>query len=85
MVAPIGMILGSINYNKGTINNKGLLGAGIGLGVLLLVLQLVLYKVFSIFTAPFIRAFGYEFKGVDNEKEMFGELMKQIKSYANHR
>jgi hypothetical protein len=68
MAAPIGMIVGSLDLNSGSIAKKGLFGAGIGLGVLMLGLQLGLYKVFSIFNAPFLRAFGYEHQGNRNER-----------------
>ena len=68
MAAPVGMVVGSLDLQSGSILRKGLFGAGIGLGVLMLGLQLGLYKVFSIFNAPFMRAFGYEHKGQKNER-----------------
>lgn len=71
MAAPIGMIVGSVDLNNGTIPRKGLFGAGVGLGVLMLALQFGIYKIFSILHAPFLRAFGYEHRGNKNERELY--------------
>lgn len=59
MAAPVGMILGSINFSTGAIISKGLMGAGIVIGVLMAGIQLGFYKLFSLLNAPFMRAFGY--------------------------
>lgn len=84
MAAPLGMIAGSIDFNSGSIVRKGLFGTGIGLGVLMLVLQLGIYKMYSFINAPFLRAFGYEHQGnPKNEREMFAQLMIQLRNYAN--
>lgn len=56
---PLAMIFGSLNYTKGEIVRPGLFYSGIGIGLLMIGLQCAFYKLFSLFTAPFIRAFGY--------------------------
>jgi hypothetical protein len=66
MAGPVAMIYKSLDLNKSTINNKGLFGTGLGLGILLRGLQLGLYKIISLVNAPFMRAFGYEFRGTKN-------------------
>jgi hypothetical protein len=66
LAGPLGMIFGSLNYTTGGIERKGLFWTGLVLGLLMIGLQCAFYKVMNLFTAPFIRAFGYEFKGNKN-------------------
>lgn len=70
MALPVGLTVGSINLDTGTIKNKVMFGFGIGTGVLSLALQFGIYYVMGLINAPFIRAFGYDFAGNNNEKQI---------------
>jgi hypothetical protein len=64
---PLAMIYKSIDWPMKTIKKTGLLSAGIALSVVLSFIQIGFYKLKSIAMAPFLRIFGYRFKGNRNE------------------